>query len=419
MKNFFYAAVVMLLTTAYSYAGGYRVALQGNKQLAMGHTGVAIVNSAESVFFNPGALAFLEKKLNVSVGVSAVIANISFQNQQYGWYTETNHQTGTPFYAYGAFKINDWLTFGAGVYTPYGSSVEYPTNWEGSHLINNIELAAIFIQPTLSAKVTDFLSIGAGPIYVTGNVNFNRNINRYLTNTAGERSNVTIDGTGITAWGYNVGAFLKVTDQINLGVNYRSKIEMKAENKEAKFQNMPESIAAGYQNTTFDATLPLPAELTIGASYKINEKWLVAFDYNQAYWDAYKSLDVYFSNGSSSINPRNYKNSSTYRLGAQYIVSPTVTLRGGYYFDESPVQEGYFAPETPRNDSNNFTCGLTVNVTNSLAVDASFLYVHFKEVDASYDYFTDPINPAAGYQSFGGTYKNNAFVPGIGVSYSF
>ena len=44
---------MMALTTASAFAGGYRVSLQGQKQLAMGHTGVAVVNSAEVLFFNP------------------------------------------------------------------------------------------------------------------------------------------------------------------------------------------------------------------------------------------------------------------------------------------------------------------------------------------------------------------------------
>ena len=52
MKKIILLAVI-LLATAVTYAGGYRVALQGQKALAMGHAGVAVVNSSELVFFNP------------------------------------------------------------------------------------------------------------------------------------------------------------------------------------------------------------------------------------------------------------------------------------------------------------------------------------------------------------------------------
>ena len=132
----------------------------------------------------------------------------------------------------------------------------------------------------------------------------------------------------------------------------------------------------------------------------------------------YESLTVDFANPSiaTSVNPRNYKNASTYRVGGQFKPSDKVALRAGWYFDESPVQDGYFAPETPRNDSMGFTGGATYQITPKLGVDVSFLYLHFEEVDASYDHFTEGGNPNV---SFGGTYKNVVFSPGIGLTYSF
>ena len=51
---------VFVLAAASTYAGGYRVSLQGNKSLAMGHTGVAVIGSSELVFHNPAGLVFLE-----------------------------------------------------------------------------------------------------------------------------------------------------------------------------------------------------------------------------------------------------------------------------------------------------------------------------------------------------------------------
>ena len=42
---------LLALAGSTAFAGGYRVSIQGQKQLAMGHTGVAVVNSAEVAFF--------------------------------------------------------------------------------------------------------------------------------------------------------------------------------------------------------------------------------------------------------------------------------------------------------------------------------------------------------------------------------
>jgi long-chain fatty acid transport protein len=413
---------VLFLATAVTYAGGYRVSLQGNKALAMGHTGVAVISSSELVFFNPAGLVYLENKLSVSVGAHGVLADVSYQNSATGDTAMTDGGLGTPFYAYVSYQATDWLAFGLGIYTPYGSGVTYEDDWAGSHLVNNIDLQAIFVQPSVSIKITDKFSVGGGPIYATGSVNFNKNLNRTLTDLDGNRSEVTLDQSGISNWGWTASWMLKASEDLTFGMNYRSKIILSAEDGDATFENIPNSPLTPYADTTFSADLPLPAEWTTGLSYKYKD-FLFAVDYNMTFWSEYEALSVDFTN---PVIPdtellRNYRDASTYRFGVQYQASESFTLRGGYYFDESPVQSGYFAPETPRNDSNGYTAGLTFKVGNRLEIDASFLYLQFNEVDASYDYFVEgssgPADLVNQYSSFGGTYKSSVFVPGLGVTY--
>src|SRR5690606_18563469 len=166
---------------------------------------------------------------------------------------------------------------------------------------------------------------------------------------------------------------------------------MKAEGGDATFSDLPAFAQGIYQNGGFNATMPLPAELTVGFSYQITDKWLAAVDWNYTYWNAYDNLTIGFENPAipTSVNARNYKNSSTYRLGVQYQPNEKFSARIGGYFDESPVQEGYFAPETPRNDAFAGTLGFSYNITSKLAVDFSATILKFKEVDASYDHYVE------------------------------
>jgi long-chain fatty acid transport protein len=405
---------VLTMATAIMYAGGYRVSLQGNKSLAMGHTGVGVVSS-ESLFFNPAGMVLSGDKFSVSIGGFGVFSNVAYQNETTGASARTDSPVGTPVYAYISYKATDWLALGLGVYTPYGSTVEYEDDWAGSHLVNNIDLQAIFIQPTVSIKLHDYFSIGGGPIFVSGSVNFNRNLSRTLTDIDGNRSEVTIDADGVTATGWTAGLMFSPSEKLNIGFNYRSEIILEAEEGTAVFENIPNSPLTPFADTNIAAELPLPAELTVGLSYKFCDKWMFNFDFNRAFWDVYESLDIDFEdpNIPDSFNARNYKNSSTYRFGLQYEATEMFTLRAGYYFDESPVRDGFFAPETPRNDSNGYTAGLTFNVSDRFQIDASFLYLHFNEVDASYDAYTE--NGVAA--PFRGTYKSNAFSPGLGLTY--
>ncbi|MFM7895362.1 MAG: OmpP1/FadL family transporter [Flavobacterium sp.] len=408
---------LLALAGSTAFAGGYRVSIQGQKQLAMGHTGVAVVNSAEVAFFNPAGMVYLDKKFNLSVGGNALFANVKFQNSTYNWTAESKN-VGTPFSVYATYKLNDWLTAGLAVYTPYGSAVDWDQDWQGAHLVNNIDLQAIFVQPSISVRVGEHFSFGGGPIFASGSVNFNRNlsINPLLSDAEGNPTDVTIDAKGITAWGYTAGFMFNPTDKLRIGMNYRSEIIMEARDGDAIYNDTPTFNPLA--NTTFNADLPLPAELTVGLSYQVTDKWLLAFDYNRTMWSAYEALDVTFGNGTESLNPRNYQNVSTYRVGTQYKANDKFTFRAGWYFDESPVQDGYFAPETPRNDSMGYTGGLTYQVNSKLGVDFSFLYLHFDEIDNSYNHSTDPISGQPN-PDFGGTYKSVVFSPGIGITYGF
>jgi long-chain fatty acid transport protein len=380
----------------------------------MGHTGVAVISSAESVFFNPAGISFLDGKMNFSLGVSGILADTKYENSEFGDSFSTESGISTPLNFYATYKANDWLSFGLGVYTPYGSSVEWEKDWSGSHLVNNIDLQAIFVQPTIALKISDKLSIGGGPIYVNGAVNFNKNLSRSLTDANGNRTNVTVEQKGISAWGYTLGMMIKPIENLNIGFNYRSKVIVKAENGDADFQNVSPNLPNDLSDGSFNAELPLPAEITLGLSYKFSKKFLFAFDYNFAKWSEYEALVVEFDNDANiSTSPRDYKDSETFRFGLQYDATKKITVRTGIYFDESPVQDGYFAPETPRNDSTGYTAGLSYKINDKLSIDASFLYLHFKEIENSYDYFQENGQNVP----FEGIYKSSVIAPGLGLSY--
>lgn len=50
-----------------TYAGGFRLSLQGVKQLAMAHTS-AHTEDASVAFFNPAGISFIPSKLSVAAG---------------------------------------------------------------------------------------------------------------------------------------------------------------------------------------------------------------------------------------------------------------------------------------------------------------------------------------------------------------
>ena len=397
-------------------SGGYRVALQGQKALGMGHTGVAMSDSSEVVFFNPAGMSFLQNDLDITAGVTLIDGVTKYQNAATNASAETDNPIGTPINLYVSKKFDQKLSYGLGIYTPYGNTVEWEKDWQGSHLVNNIELKTVYIQPTIAYKFNDKYSVGFGPTYVIGNVELNRNLSTSLMDANGDRSNVTVKASGIDAWGYNVGLLAKPSDKVSVGISYRSKIDLKARGEDADFDNIPVSLQGTFPDATFNADLVLPAELTIGIAYDISANTVFAIDINRTYWSAFKNLDIEFNNGAgTSLNPRNYKDANIYRFGLQHKANEKLTVRGGVYFDDSPIGDGFFEPITPRNDSIGYTAGASYDVTERMELDFSFLYLRFKEFEGSYDH----INQSGTLISFGGDYKSSVVAFGFGLNYKY
>jgi long-chain fatty acid transport protein len=396
-------------------AGGYRVALQGQKALAMGHTGVAMTDSAEAIFFNPGAITQIEADTDWTGGITFLTGGTEFRNDESGIEEESDNPLGTPINAYIAQRISSDLSWGFGIYTPFGNKVKWPTDWAGSHLVNYIELQAIYLQPTIGYQINDSTSIGFGPNLVLGSVEFNRNLSTSLTDEDGNRSNVTIEAENVPAWGYNVGLLHKFSQSTRVGISYRSEVTIEARDEDADFDNIPVALEEMFADGDFDADLPLPAELTIGIAYDYSKNLTMAFDYNYTFWGVYEDLTIKFDNGLTSENPRNYEDASIIRFGMQYRYSDKWTWRGGVYYDESPVPDGSFAPETPRNDSIGYTAGLTYHATKNLELDVSLLILTFDDEENSYDHYEE--NDTA--IPFSGTYDSAATAIGIGLSYKY
>ena len=106
-----------------AFSGGYRVALQGQQALGMGHTGVAMTDSAEVVFFNPAGMSFLESEASLIAGVTLISSDAEYQNIDTNTSAKTDNPIGTPVGFYYARKHNEQISYGIGLYTPYGNTV--------------------------------------------------------------------------------------------------------------------------------------------------------------------------------------------------------------------------------------------------------------------------------------------------------
>jgi long-chain fatty acid transport protein len=407
--NYLYKLLLLVFLTvpALHFAQGFQVNLQGQKQQGMGGAGTAYMQDASSLFFNPGGASFVHGN-SIIAGVTPTFARGAFMDANTKEVSRTNSPVSTPFAAYGLFEIKDSskLKLGLAVYTPFGSTVQWEDGWTGRFALTRLELRAIFIQPTVSYRITDKLGIGAGFVYATGKVNLQKDIP--IINTDEDYAHAELNGKA-QGFGFNAGVYFNPIEKLSIGLTYRSKVEMAVNDGDATF-TVPQSVAANFPNGKFKSKLPLPSVTTLGFGYKATDKLNFALDINYVGWKAYDTLSFDYENNTTSLidtkSARMYKNTFAFRAGAQYKIDSHFAARLGLAYGITPVQNGYVTPETPDANRVNYTAGIGYE-TKHLKLDASFLFTHLKRTDTNTE------------TNLSGTFKTNVIAPGISIGYKF
>lgn len=436
MKKIFLCSVLSVLMVS-AFAEGYQVNVLSTKQTGMGHVGTGMKLGAESMHFNPAGLVYLNQHIDLSVGISGIFSKAKYKNGSYK--ASTDNPAGTPLYAYAGYRIYDNLAAGIALTTPYGNSLKWPKDWAGAHLIQDISLKSYVLQPTISYRIIDKLSIGVGLQLAWGNVNLSRALLPVGVLATPPFDQVfgpdykdvvpvyaTLDGSTRVRVGYNIGVMYDVCEKVTIGLSYRSRIKMKVKEGTASLDYASEKIkkileASGkippLDKGTFHAQLPLPSNTTLGVSYRPTDRWEIALDLQYVGWSAYDSLNVVFNEKVLQIQDikaeKDYKNTMTYRVGAQYQATERLDVRAGLYYDQSPIRKHNYNPETPGMDKIGISGGLSFEPYRNLQIDFAFLYIQGLSRNGSYP---DLYSPQG---QFSGNYKSHAYTASIGLAYKF
>lgn len=400
----------MLLPAAMAFSAGYQINVQGVRQVAMGGVGCAMAWDASTIFYNPAGLSSL-KSWQAYGSINLLLAQTRYvQLPTQGAIADSKLGVYTPFNVYvgGPLRSNDKIGLGIGVYTPFGSGLTWENNWVGRFVTQSISLQSVFVQPTVSYRLTDKISLGGGFIYAFGNVELKKAIP--LQNQSGANGQATLKGNA-NGMGFNLGAQFKATEWLQFGVNYRSQVSMEVKDGKANF-NVPTSLTSKFPSTSFKSTLPLPSITTIGVAVKATDELTVMADVNFNGWSAYENLEFDYADNTDALSDtkaaRNYKNTVSYRLGANYEFNHRLSIMAGGAYDPSPVADGYVSPDLP--DANHWILsgGLKVKLSEKTNLMAAFEYNTTEKRDGQYL----PDN-------FGGRYQTKVLVPTLGLSVDF
>ena len=437
MNKFALAAAALLVSTG-AWAEGYQINTLSAKQLGMGHTGTALKLGSESMIFNPGALGFSDRTLDISGSVTGIkaVATATHKGQDY----RTANGLSTPLAVNVAFKVFDNLQAGVSFYTPYGSAINWTNDWPGAELNQKVDLKVYNIQPTLSWRITPKLSVGVGMMISWGSVDLNKALvsgssfdklaaSQGLPSNLGNAAaaSINLKGTSQISLGANVGVMYDIDKHWTVGANFRTKMGMKVEAGLAHVDYANEMARVALKKTlglineaNFKSEMPCPYVLNVGVAYKPIPRLTLAADLQYTGWKTYKNLNIEFPEHLAPFNQhirKDYKNAFAYHVGAQYAVTDRTDLRLGLMVDTSPVNKEYYNPETPGMTKIEPTVGFSFRPVKNLSVDVAFMYiVGTGEKNAKCTY-TDLLTQQP--VTFEADYHVHAFAPSIGISYTF
>jgi len=368
---------------AISIAGGFQLNLQGLKAVAMGGAFSGVASDATTVFFNPAGMSNLHGH-NITFGMNVVDAHVSIQTPEVANTDQTSGK-GTPIHFYYSGELNDKMSIGFLVNNQFGSASSFSDDWQGRYIIQNISLKTFMFQPTLSYKLHEKLSIGAGFVYGKGSFSTEKAVPLASSTTEEGKAHLEGSGDGV---GYNIGIysqFLTLGDDAKntkfaIGLDYRSALAVDLSNGEATFTDIPNSLRDKFpEKTGFTSKITLPSVFTVGLSVKhtIAEKWSLefAYDLNLTGWSSYDTLAFDFDNNDTpdSKQIQDWENVMTHRLGLDFTYQEKYSIRVGLYQDNTPMKDNFVSPHLPGVTQVAYTAGLGYKVNEKISIDFAYI----------------------------------------------
>lgn len=400
-----------------AHATAFALVEQGASGLGNAYAGAAAVaEDASTVWWNPAGMARLPTGRHLAVAGVLIAPSTKFSNRAsvvpgarpLG--TEGG-DAGDPAFVPSMFFVMDFglrWNFGVGVSVPFGLSTEYSSDWIGRFQGISSEIKTLNVNPAVSYKISDAVSVGFGLNYQRAEIDARTAVN---LGVAEGQNRLSVDGE---AWGFNLGVLFNVSPGTRIGVHYRSAIDHELDGT-TNFT----TPAVPSSNARLD--VKTPASLSISLAHKLTNRWELLADLSWWEWSNIKSVPVMRTSGSAAGATAgtfvfNFEDSWRASVGANYKLDGAWTLKFGAAYDETPVQN----PESrtvrlPDSDRYWFSAGAKYRLSPSGALDFGYTFVKVRDGSINNDQGTG----ATGSGLVNGTYKADVHMLGVQYQHSF
>jgi long-chain fatty acid transport protein len=315
------------------FALGIRIADQDPAATSRGNAFAATADNPSAIYYNPAGIAQLEGE-NVSLGGYGVLLNSHFNNGATSLDTVERVQ-GIPQIYFTAKCPKYPISFGLGLYSPYGLALEWPMTAPFIAIAQKGNIQYLTINPVIAYQPHPTLSLAIGPTINYGDAE--------LRSFPGAPFRFHGDDTDI---GFNAGILWQPWTQHSFGVTYRSATDMNF---------------SGHVNSVFPASTSgfrFPRNIVFAYSFRPTTNWNFEFDADWTDWD---NLNTVTLNGVPPPNnklPFNWRSSWFYEFGATRYLNNGWSVSGGYIYSENSVPNSSFNPIVPDSDRHIFSIGV-------------------------------------------------------------
>ncbi|MGH6949641.1 MAG: OmpP1/FadL family transporter, partial [Vitreimonas sp.] len=201
------------------------------------------------------------------------------------------------------YPLNGRWALGLSVTVPFGLSTSYEASWAGRYQAIESELTTVNVNPSVSYRLSDTLSIGAGlsaqyaEAKLTSAIDFGAvclgalgpadcAALGLLPQTADGRVAIEGDDWG---YGFNVGVAWAPSENLRLGLTYRSQVDQDLKGSgdfTVPPQAAPLTAGGAFADTGGSAALDLPATLEAGLRWQASERATLYLNLRWRYWSS-------------------------------------------------------------------------------------------------------------------------------------
>lgn len=430
----FAALLPLLVLVPLAWGNGLNLNSLGTRALTMGGAFVGLADDFSVVFWNPAGAAGFQSKYFGFYGTDLIPTNkyrLDVPLRGSGM-TLVNAKTKMSHYLGGMaayyHPISDRLVLGIGVTTPSGLGA----NWEGSDfaaLTGNkpydwtSKVGMVSISPLIAYKINDMISIGA-----TLNLNYGMfSIKMHAGEAELPVPPYALDlgqyEESMNGWGLGAtfGVLVKPSQDVSFGLTVRTPSTVKFKG-DAQISNLSRLGYSGTSVLKRDLTFPL--WIAGGVAVRPMDKLLLTADVQWTKWSTIKTLNTDFTDpawkalmrlGGQDVRKMDWADKAQLRFGAEYLLSGSLALRAGYYYDPTPSPDTTINVLLPSYTFNNVTFGVGYKIAG-LQLDFGLEYLMGNERNVDYmKTVTDPAFESA----MPGTFKMHLVVPNVSVGFRF